>query len=152
MLFFSLSKKRKKDHYSNDNWYSLKVNNVNISNSLINSTTDSLLLQVHPWTPIVKEEVEVVLMETQQIEREPRHEERSELNQIIDDYLNNDDDSSGSVVESLHLKDIEVEQAKDVSVEDCINEDGNSGETTDETQSNEKEMDLLIETSDTKQN
>ena len=52
-------------------------------------------------------------METQQIEREPRHEERSELNQIIDDYLNNDDDSSGSVVESFHLKDIEVEQAKD---------------------------------------
>ena len=91
-------------------------------------------------------------METQQIETEPRHEERSELNQIIDDYLNNDDDSSGSVVESFHLKDIEVEQAKDVSVEDCINEDGNSGETTDETQSNEKEMDLLIETSDTKQN
>ena len=90
-------------------------------------------------------------METQQIEREPRHEERSELNQIIDDYLNNDN-SSGSVVESLHLKDIEVEQATDVSVEDCINEDGNSGETTDETQSNEKEMDLLIETSDTKQN
>ena len=58
----------------------------------INVTTDSLLLQVHPWTPIVKEEV--VLMETKQIEMKPRQEERSELNQIIDDYLNSDDDSS----------------------------------------------------------
>ena len=82
-------------------------------------------------------------MEAQQIEMEPRQEERSELNQIIDVYLNNDDDSSGSEVESSYLKDIEVEQATDVSVEGNINEDGNTGETTDETQSNEREMDLL---------